>query len=147
MSIVISVLVLLCDQFIKTLIRGYPVGERLFALPPLVEVVHCTNTGAAFSILRGNTGLIVLFSILLLIVIAICLTCFVRLTRPARVAVACLFGGGIGNLIDRLLFGSVTDYIHLLLINFPVFNLADIAITLSVLALLYLLASGRLERE
>ena len=68
-----------------------------------------------------------------------------HLTKPAWMAVACLAGGGIGNLLDRLLYSGVTDYIRLQFIDFPVFNLADIAITGSVSVLLILLASDTLE--
>ena len=54
-------------------------------------------------------------------------------------SVSGLIGGGLGNLVDRILFGGVTDYIRLSLIRFPIFNFADICITVSVAALMLLL--------
>lgn len=147
MNIIVLALILLSDQLIKGLIRSYPVGRRLFVFSPVAEIVHCTNTGAAFSIMSDATHLIALLSLFLLCAILVVMTRYIHLTRPARTALACLLGGGIGNLIDRLIYGGVTDYIHLLFIDFPVFNLADIAITLSVSALLYLMITKRLETE
>ena len=61
------------------------------------------------------------------------------LSTPARLAISGLIGGGLGNLVDRILFGGVTDYIRLSLIRFPIFNFADICITVSVAALMLLL--------
>ena len=70
-----------------------------------------------------------------------------RLTKAASLACMTLIGGGVGNLIDRILFGGVTDYIHLLFLDFPIFNLADIAITCSVFVLILLLMTNRLEES
>ena len=64
-----------------------------------------------------------------------------RFPRLSRLAISGLIGGGLGNLIDRILFGGVTDYIRLSLIRFPIFNFADICITVSVAALIACLAS------
>ena len=61
------------------------------------------------------------------------------LSTPVRLAISGLIGGGLGNLVDRILFGGVTDYIRLSLIRFPIFNFADICITVSVAALMLLL--------
>ena len=61
------------------------------------------------------------------------------LSTPTRLAISGLIGGGMGNLVDRILFGGVTDYIRLSLIRFPIFNFADICITVSVAALMLLL--------
>ena len=69
-----------------------------------------------------------------------------RLTRTAQTAICCMIGGGVGNLIDRIVYAGVTDYIRLLLFDFPVFNLADIAITGSGVVLLILILMGKLEQ-
>ena len=62
---------------------------------------------------------------------------------------ACLFliGGGLGNLVDRILFGGVTDYIRLLFVRFPIFNFADVMITCSVFVLILLMMTNRLEES
>ena len=86
-----------------------------------------------------------MISVILLVVLGVFLYRSLALSPAAQIAFSCLIGGGIGNLIDRVLYGSVTDYIRLIPIRFPVFNLADIAITTSVSALLLMILIGRLE--
>ena len=141
----LSALFALADQAIKTLIRSRPEGTVFGVWPYWVEITHCKNTGAAFSLLDGHPQLVTLLTALLLLVLAAAVFRRLHLTRPARFAVSALLGGGFGNLADRLFFGAVTDYICLLPIRFPVFNLADVLITLSVALLMLLLLTGKLE--
>lgn len=133
------------DQVIKAYVRRMPLNNAFFEIPGLFSLTHCVNTGAAFSMLSGYPLLLALFSIVLLAVVWRYVVTCLELTTPARIALACLIGGGIGNLLDRLLFSGVTDYICLLFIDFPVFNLADIAVTGSIAVLLVLLLTDTLE--
>jgi len=142
----IPVVVAGLDQWIKNRVRMMPAGRSFFCLPGCFELVPSTNTGAAFSILRGNNLLLILISALLLF-ICLYIKKTIRFTKPAALTCMFLIGGGIGNLIDRILFGGVTDYIRLLFVEFPIFNLADIAITCSVLVLILLLMTNRLEES
>ena len=142
----IPVLIAGIDQWIKSWIRTRPEGVAFFRMSGCFELVPSVNTGAAFSILSGNNLLLILFSVLLLFLCLYIRKTF-RLTILARVAFLVLLGGGIGNLIDRVCFGGVTDYIRLLFLEFPIFNLADIAITCSVFVLILLLITNRLEES
>jgi len=144
--LLIPVLVAGADQYIKCQIRRLPAGVPFCSISGLFEIVPSVNTGAAFSVLSGNNFLIILLSALLLY-LCIYIGRTMHLTKPAMFACVVLLGGGIGNLIDRVLFGGVTDYIRLLFVQFPVFNLADIAITCSVFSLLLLLMTNRLEES
>lgn len=135
------------DQLIKVFIRHWPENNAIFAVEPIFEITHTTNTGAAFSLLSGHPSLIAFCSLCLIIILAFSVLRTMHLTPSAELAVICLFSGGIGNLIDRLLFGGVTDYIRLLFIGFPIFNFADILITLSIALLLILLLTGKLEKR
>ena len=134
------------DQLVKLFVRATPQGSLLLDLSPVLRLTHNTNTGAAFSLMTGRTALLALASIALLGALWLFLR-RMRLATSGKLALAMLFGGGIGNLIDRVLFGKVTDYISLSFIEFPVFNLADIFITVSVFALMLLLLTGRLEER
>lgn len=133
------------DQAVKALVRRAPAGSTLWTIPGVVAITPCSNTGAAFSLLAGRTAFIALFSVALLAAMLWLLLRTMRATRAAKTALACLVGGGIGNLVDRLAFGSVTDYVRLLFIDFPVFNLADVCVTASIGFMLLLLLTGRLE--
>lgn len=141
----LSVLFALADQAIKMPIRSQPVGTVFWTLMPLAQITHCRNTGAAFSLFAGYPRLVTLLTALLLLALAVAAFRRLHLTRPARLALSALLGGGLGNLTDRLLFGAVTDYIRLLFVPFPVFNLADVLIVCSVAVLMLLLLTGRLE--
>ena len=142
----IPVLIAGMDQWIKSWIRSLPEGIAFFRLSGCFELVPSVNTGAAFSILSGNNLLLISVAVLLLFACLYIRKVF-HLTIPAVLAFQFLIGGGIGNLIDRIWFGSVTDYIRLLFLEFPIFNLADIAITCSVFVLILLLITNRLEES
>ena len=136
----------LADQGIKALVRLTPLGTVIWRADALLEIVHVRNTGAAFSLMDSSPMLVTMISAVLVAALGIAVLGRMRLTAPARVAAALVLGGGLGNLIDRMLYGAVTDYIRLLLLRFPVFNLADILISASTFVLLILLFSGKLEQ-
>jgi len=140
----IPILVAGFDQWIKSFVRILPAGQPFFCINGVVQLVPSINTGAAFSILSGNNVLLILISVLLLF-FCLYIKKTIRLTKTAALACMFLLGGGIGNLIDRVLFGGVTDYVRLLFIEFPIFNFADIIITCSVFVLFLLLMMNRFE--
>lgn len=127
------------DQALKALVRLYPEGHVIWSFPPVVEFYRTTNTGAAFSILSSGTLLIVAVSTALMIALCVLLARSATKPRLFCVSLSGLIGGGIGNLMDRVIWGGVTDYIRLLFIRFPVFNFADICITVSVAVLFILI--------
>lgn len=133
------------DLWIKALVRPLPLGEAYFSLPPLFELTHTVNTGAAFSMMSGRQGLVTALSAVMLCLLIAVMLHGLTLTRRAQLAMAFTVGGGLGNLIERLLYGGVTDYIRLLFFRFPVFNLADIFVSLSAAFLMFLLVTGKLE--
>lgn len=129
------------DQLTKHWVRsGIPIGEEeKFFIG--VQLVHVRNTGVAFSLFSGG-GTIVL--VITLVALGLLLLYLGR--RPERpwlwVPTGLLIGGALGNLIDRLAHGAVTDFIQLPF-SWPAFNLADISITFGVLALLWVLEGPR----
>ena len=140
-------LIAAADQIIKSYVRQYPQGHVFGYVGSIVEITHSTNSGAAFSLLAGNTQVVTLLSALLLATVCVCFTRMIKPSRWTAIALATLLGGGIGNLIDRCFFSGVTDYIRLLWFDFPIFNLADVFITASVFALIILLLTGHLEEN
>jgi signal peptidase II len=136
-------LVAAVDQGTKALVRhGIARGDSDGVLPG-VELVHVRNPGVAFGALAGGGALVV---VLTLAALAILVVFFAR--RPARPLVwlptGLLLGGAVGNLIDRARDGAVTDWIKLP--HWPAFNVADMAITFGVLALLWVLEGPRRDK-
>jgi signal peptidase II len=128
------------DQLAKAAVRsGIPVGEeRRFFIG--IQLVHVRNTGVAFSLFSGGGTLVLVFTLLALAVLIAYLA-----RRPDRpwlwIPTGMLIGGALGNLIDRLAHGAVTDFIKLPF--WPAFNVADMSITFGVLVLLWVLEGPR----
>jgi signal peptidase II len=133
-------LVLVVDQLTKIAVRsGVAPGERDGILPG-VELVHVENRGVAFGFLEGGHAAVIAAVAAALIGAAVLFALHAR--RPLIwLPAGLLVGGAVGNLIDRVAHGSVTDFVKLPL--WPAFNVADVAITLGVLTLLYLIEGRR----
>jgi signal peptidase II len=140
---VLAAVVIGVDQLTKALVRAdISVGDQRPVLP-FVNLVHVRNNGVAFNLLSGGGPLVLAFTFAAL---AVLLVFFLR--RPGRqglwVATGLLVGGALGNLVDRLAHGAVTDFIKLP--AWPAFNVADISITFGVLTLLWVLEGPRARR-
>ena len=136
--------VLVLDQATKAIVRhDVLVGEENPVFPA-VSIVHVKNTGVAFGLGSGSGGLVVVGT---LIALAGLLIFFAR-SRPRPglwLPTGLLLGGAVGNLIDRARIGSVTDFVKLP--AWPAFNVADVAITVGVVALLYVLEGPRAHED
>jgi signal peptidase II len=125
------------DQATKALVRAtVDEGERI-AVVPGVAIVHTRNTGVAFGALSGGGAVVTVVVALALALLLVYFATHVR--RPLFwLPTGMLLGGAIGNVIDRVRGGGVTDFVQLPL-SFPAFNVADMSITFGVLILLYVL--------
>ncbi len=138
----VVLLALLLDQLSKAWIRSnLAPGDVIPVWPGVMHLSHVWNYGAAWGMLSGQRLVLVGFSILVLVGAASMALDFVRRGRLATVGLGLIVGGAIGNLIDRVLQGYVTDMIDMdtgwqWLRNFPVFNVADSALTVGVCLLL-----------
>ena len=121
-----------------TVATGIAPGQERSLLPG-VHLVRVHNTGVAFGVLSGGGAIVLICTLLAL---AALVGYFV--THPGRpglwIPTGLLLGGAVGNLIDRLAHGYVTDFIKLP--DWPAFNVADMAITFGVLGLLFVLERG-----
>lgn len=132
----IAGVVVLADQLSKAWALNHLSGAGAQPLlPGLLELQLVFNTGAAFSMLTDNTMLLGLVSA----AVAIALVVWIQTAGPLRrlqwLGLGLLLGGAIGNGLDRWRLGQVVDFLALVPIRFPVFNLADVAINLAVAAL------------
>jgi signal peptidase II len=147
------------DQLTKLLtVRLLNVGEHKVIVSGFFHFVHWNNTGAAWSIFSGNNSLLAVVAVVALIVLFCTRHHFDLHTIGGQVALGLIFGGIIGNLIDRIRAGHVIDMLYFYVIRrngteagFPAFNLADSAI-FSGVCLLFLLSwqndrTGRPSKE
>jgi signal peptidase II len=131
-------IIIFFDQWTKTLVRTSLPPSGVWApwhwLLPYARVVHWQNTGAAFGMLQGMN---LLFSILAVIVSIAIIYYFPQVSRQdwlIRLALGIMLGGAIGNLIDRIQYGAVTDFISVG--GFAVFNIADASVTVGTILLI-----------
>ena len=141
-SIFISILLLIIlDQAVKGyVVKEIPLGGMRRFIPKVVSLTYLKNSGAAFSMLENQQWF---FAIITLIAMG---AAFVYLYRHIKGSLWLLLGltliisGGIGNFIDRVRQGFVVDMFHLDFMNFAIFNVADIYLTVGVgLLLIYIL--------
>ena len=128
--------VLVLDQVTKAIVRAsIPRGGREEVLP-FLDLVHTRNTGVAFGALAGGGAIVTV--VIALALIALLAYFATHLHRPlAWLPTGMLLGGALGNIVDRVRDGAVTDFVKLP--HFPAFNVADSAITVGVIVLLIVL--------
>ncbi|MDD6563835.1 MAG: signal peptidase II [Clostridiales bacterium] len=134
-QILLALVIVLIDRVTKMYVIGNcALGERFGELPFVADFVYVQNTGAAFSMLENNTILLSVISVAFIIAIII----YKIIRKPEHfmenLAVTLFFAGGLGNAIDRIQYKFVVDFIDIKWFNFPVFNIADMAVVLGAVA-------------
>ena len=132
-----TAIIIIIDQLSKFIISQTMTPFQ--STPVLGDVLRLTfikNPGMAFGIRVGNHLFFAVFSIIASVVILIYLFRLKPENMWARFALASILGGAIGNLIDRLLYKEVIDFIDVRIIHWPVFNVADIAVTVGMVILI-----------
>lgn len=148
----LGILLVAADQITKYWAKNALAnGATVDFIPHVMDFVYVENRGAAFGILQDTRWLLIGMTIVVLGVILV-FTWKSKKRHPVfLLSVALIFAGGIGNLIDRLFFGYVTDFLHLLFMEFPCFNLADVCVcvggALIVIYLLFLDKPAQAEKK
>ncbi|WP_293660543.1 signal peptidase II [Rhodoferax sp. OV413] len=136
----LALILLLVDQFTKVLIVGnYQLGDSTY-VTSFFNVVRVHNTGAAFSFLANAGGWQRWFFTVVGLVAAFVIFWLLRAHAGQKLfsfALACILGGAIGNVVDRMMYGYVVDFLdfHWSGMHFPAFNVADSAISVGALCL------------
>lgn len=144
----VVVLVLVLDQLSKLWVRAN--SPQIELLPGFLDLVHVENYGSAFGLLANQTFLLVTIGIASLLLILLFLRYLSPATTLGMLSIGLILGGAVGNLIDRLRFGHVTDFIDIHLGNlfhWPAFNIADAALTVGILTLIYSLYKSGVFRK
>ena len=126
------------DQLVKYLIvSNIPLFGQAPLVPGIMKLTYVQNTGAAFSLLQGMQWLfVVIFVLLTALLVFEYFKKPMPFTKFERFCIAAVYGGGLGNMIDRVWHGYVVDMFQTEFINFPVFNVADIFITCGCILLM-----------
>ena len=125
----LSIFLIVIDQLVKWWVRGnIPPGTAIPFIPYLMDLTYTQNTGAAFSSFSGLTRLLALVSLGASVAIALLLWKNFFPGVLGKLSLALILAGAVGNLIDRVLMGFVTDMFMTTFINFAVFNVADICV-------------------
>lgn len=139
MYIAVALVILLVDQILKYIVRlNFNLGETIPVIEDVFHLTYVQNTGAAFGILAEHRLFFIVFSVLVIVAMPVFLRRLLDIKGRNRLFSLCLgliLGGAAGNLIDRIVFGYVIDYLDFRI--WPVFNLADSAIVVGSLLLFF----------
>ena len=128
------------DQLTKALIAGsYSIGQSNTVIPHIINFTYVRNEGAAWGMLSNSRWIFIAASAVLIIVLPFVLYKFRKLHFLFGFSLSLIIGGAIGNMIDRVFAGSVVDFIEFSFFDFPIFNFADICVTVgAVMMFIYL---------
>ncbi|MCR4831272.1 MAG: signal peptidase II [Pseudobutyrivibrio sp.] len=141
-SLALIIALVLLDQFTKiAAIKHLMNQDDYILIPGVLQLHYLENTGAAFSILEGKQ---IIFAIITPILLIALLYILIRMPQNKKYTalnyiIVFIIAGAIGNYIDRITNNYVVDFIYFSLINFPVFNVADCYVTVSVILLFILI--------
>ena len=134
----VAVLGIIFDQITKYIVvqNFAEIGDTVPLWSNVFHFTYVINTGAAFSFFRGQVEILRWISLVVSLVLVVFVWSSPRLALLEQLGYGFILAGAVGNGIDRFLFGYVVDFLDFRLINFPVFNLADVAINIGVVVLL-----------
>ncbi len=137
----LTVLLVLLDQASKALSARMLKGQAPFVIwDGVFELHYLENRGAAFGMLQGRQQFLLVMGAAVSLII-VCL--FFRISKeaefwPVRLIMICILAGALGNMIDRVRYSYVVDFFYFKLIDFPIFNVADIYVSVGTAALVLL---------
>ena len=128
--LILSALIIFIDRISKAWVdNNFILGQSQTIISPFVDFTYVQNNGAAYSILQGKQTLLIVFTLLVMIgILAYLIVYRKKISKLEQLSLSLILGGGIGNLIDRIILGYVIDFVNIHII--PVFNVADIGITI-----------------
>jgi signal peptidase II len=144
--VLLSVLIVAADRVTKWLVSTrLELGDNLQVIPHIFAISHVENPGAAFSLFNDSSSpgrvrwMLLIFSLLAAVAVLVALVKLGRRITATSVALALILGGALGNAYDRLRFGYVIDFleVHIIHYHWPDFNVADSAIVVGGILLLF----------
>lgn len=144
---IISALIIGVDQWVKAwIVANFQLGETQSILPHFFSLTYLQNTGAAWSLFEGK---LTFFTIITIIAVVVVVYLFVKNTKGHflfLLGLSLILAGALGNFIDRIRLGYVVDMIQVDFVSFPIFNIADMSLTIGVaLLFIYTIFEERLK--
>lgn len=148
-SLVIAFIMVAIDQLVKWwIVTNLGLGESTTFIPKILSLTYYQNNGAAWSILEGQMWF---FAIVTFIAVPVCLWLLWKNRNGSRfysLGLGLIIAGALGNFIDRVRLGYVVDMFRTEFINFPIFNVADMCLTVGVvIVFIYAIFEERFERK
>lgn len=135
-AIGIILILTICDQLLKSwVVSSIVLGGSKQLIPGIIELTNLRNSGAAWSIFEGQQTFFTIITIIAIIVVGYFIWQY-RKNVPMLIGLSLIMAGTIGNFIDRLRQGYVVDMFETTFINFPIFNIADMCLTIGVIWLI-----------
>lgn len=142
----LALLVVIVDRLTKMWAQQWLAlqpGRSIALWPGVLHLTYAENTGMAFSLLSGRPWLLAALTGVVLAGLLVYLLWRPRASKPAQALLWLLFGGALGNLIDRVWYGYVVDFIEIRLFRFAIFNVADCFVTVCALTMIVLVLLGK----
>lgn len=147
LAFIVTFCVVILDQSVKNwIVNSLELHHSMSGVPQLFDFFHIRNEGASWGIFAGQRGVFIMLTLVVCGYIVYTIVTHRKERAFFYVAYGLLLGGAIGNLIDRIRLGYVIDMFRLQFMEFPIFNVADIALTLGVISLLVVVFFDR-EKE
>ena len=140
--ILLSVMLIIIDQGIKYIVvSNLNVLDSVNIIPNFLNITYVTNSGGAFSILSGSRYFFIILGIIAIIYLIKYIMSDSNITKVDLIAYSLVISGIIGNLIDRIIYGYVIDYIHFYIssYSFAIFNFADMCIVIGAIIIIVLI--------
>lgn len=143
------IIIIILDQLIKGLIISKLYNNTIVLIPKILNLTYVENTGAAFGIGSSSTAMFIIVNAIIIgLIIYFIHSKKGEISKITLFALHLILAGGIGNLIDRIFKGFVVDYIDINpIFKFPVFNLADICITIGYTIIVIYLITNIIEER
>lgn len=147
--LIVAALLVVCDQLVKYwIVSNLSLGEAMNVIPNVFSLTYYQNSGAAWSILQGQMWF---FALVTFVAVPLCIWLLWKNRRGSKfysLALGLVIAGALGNFIDRMRLGYVVDMFQTDFINFPIFNVADMCLTIGVvMVFIYALFEERFERK
>ncbi len=141
--LIVAGILIFIDQFTKYLVVTYMNSKVYPVIQDVFEIRYITNSGTAWGLFAGM-NMHIFFVIMTIFLMAVMVYAYVKLSSnrqylPINITLVILFAGAIGNMIDRIRLHYVIDFLYFKLINFPVFNVADMYVVIGMFMLAYLI--------